>query len=66
MTDKEISALTFEEALDLLESLVSELQADSIGLEDAFELWEEGRRLHQHCRNRLDEIAEKLKEYEQE
>lgn len=66
MTDEEISALTFEEALDLLESLVAELQADSAGLEEAFGLWDEGRRLHQHCRSRLDEIAERLKEHEEE
>lgn len=66
MTEEEISALTFEEALDLLESLVAELQSDSAGLEEAFGLWEEGRRLHQHCRDRLDEIGDRLKEHEQE
>lgn len=66
MTDEEISALTFEEALDLLESLVAELQSDSAGLEEAFGLWEEGQRLHEHCQGRLDAIAERLKEREQE
>ncbi|RIK09665.1 MAG: exodeoxyribonuclease VII small subunit [Acidobacteria bacterium] len=66
MTDEEISVLTFEEALDRLESLVAELQADSAGLDEAFGLWEEGQRLHQHCRNRLDEIAQRLQEHEQE
>lgn len=66
MTDEEISALTFEEAIDLLESLVAELQGDSPGIEEAFGLWEEGQRLHKHCRDRLDEIAEKLKNHDKE
>lgn len=62
LKDEELAALTFEDAIARLEEVVTQLQSGSIGIEEAFNLWEQGKRLHQLCRSRLDTIKEKLEE----
>lgn len=60
----DLERLTFEEAMERLEEIVTKMQDDSVGLEAAFKLWEEGQRLHALCQARLDEIQATLDETE--
>jgi exodeoxyribonuclease VII small subunit len=46
-------AVTFEEALAGLESVVARLESGDVGLEEAVALFEEGRRHLAVCRERL-------------
>jgi exodeoxyribonuclease VII small subunit len=45
-----------------LEEIVAELQRQDIPLEKAFDLWEEGRKLHAHCTAILDRLKKRLEE----
>jgi exodeoxyribonuclease VII small subunit len=58
----EISALSFEEALERLEQIVAELRSPNVPLERAFELWEEGRKLHAHCNQILESMRRRLEQ----
>ncbi len=57
-----ISELSFEEALSRLESIVNELKGEEVPLEKAFELWEEGQKLHAHCTGILDRLKRRLEQ----
>jgi len=54
------TALTFEEAMIRLEQIVAELQKEDVPLEKAFDLWEEGQRLHAHCKAILEGLKKRL------
>ena len=45
--------LSFEDALQRLEALVSKLESGQAPLEESIALYEEGARLKAHCENRL-------------
>jgi exodeoxyribonuclease VII, small subunit len=49
----DISKLTFEEALNRLEQIVSRLESGQAPLEDSIALYEEGAKLKAHCEERL-------------
>ncbi len=51
----------FEEALGRLEQIVEVLEAGEVDLEKSLELFEEGRRLSEHCLARLQEMETKVK-----
>jgi len=51
----------FEEQLELLEGIVSRLEDDSVGLEEALELFEKGMTLARSCRQRLESVEEKVR-----
>ncbi len=57
-----MSELSFEAALSRLESIVTELKSEEVPLERAFELWEEGQKLHAHCTGILDRLKKRLEE----
>lgn len=60
--DPDLEGLTFEEALERLQAIVDRLEGGELGLEEAMEAFEEGRRLAEVCRARLDEAEGKLEE----
>jgi exodeoxyribonuclease VII small subunit len=51
----DIAALSFEEALAELESIVKRLESGATRLDDAISAYERGARLRQHCETRLKE-----------
>ncbi len=55
MTMDMISQLSFEEAYEELEEIVTKLETGDLPLDEAVELFERGRRLSDHCQKVLDE-----------
>ena len=51
---------SFEEALKGLEAIVNRLESGEPPLEEAIRLFEEGMRLSETCRKRLDEADRKI------
>jgi exodeoxyribonuclease VII small subunit len=51
---------SFEEALKQLEALVGRLESGEAPLEESIRLFEEGMRLSEVCRKRLDEADRKI------
>jgi exodeoxyribonuclease VII small subunit len=51
---------SFEEALRQLEALVGRLESGEAPLEESIRLFEEGMRLSEVCRKRLDEADRKI------
>ncbi|NIM07120.1 MAG: exodeoxyribonuclease VII small subunit [Armatimonadetes bacterium] len=52
--------LTFEQALDRLEEIVSSLEAGDKGLEEAIALFEEGTKLSNLCQEKLSAAQGKI------
>ncbi len=50
----------FEDALGRLETIVTNLEAGELSLEDSLRLFEEGVRLTRHCATRLDEAQRRI------
>jgi exodeoxyribonuclease VII small subunit len=50
----------FEDQLARLEEIVDRLEDDSVGLEEALELFEQGMRLAKACRTRLEAVELKV------
>ncbi len=53
--------LTFEEALDRLNTIIAELETEGINLDRSLELFAEGRQLAERCQELLGEAEEKVK-----
>ena len=56
MTDqgKDLSQMSFEEALRALEDVVRRLETGEVPLEESIDLYERGEQLRKHCQARLD------------
>lgn len=52
--------LSFEQAMDKLEEIVSHLENGEVSLEKAIELFQEGMQLSQLCGQKLDQIEGKI------
>lgn len=50
----------FEQQLERLESIVARLEDDSVGLEEALELFEGGMELATRCRQRLEAVEARV------
>ena len=50
----------FEDRLEQLEQIVARLEDDSVGLEEALELFEDGMRLARACRERLEAVEQRV------
>jgi len=50
----------FEDALNKLEKIVSQLEEGDISLEESLKLFEEGIRLSRTCNQKLDEIEKRV------
>lgn len=55
-----IDELSFDEALEQLETLANRLEAGDIPLEDALEVYERAVELFRHCRQRLTGVEERI------
>ncbi len=53
--------LTFEEALDRLNTIIAELETEGTNLDRSLELFAEGRQLAERCQELLGEAEEKVK-----
>ncbi|NOZ78780.1 MAG: exodeoxyribonuclease VII small subunit [Acidobacteria bacterium] len=50
----------FEDQLAKLEGIVARLEDDSVGLEEALDLFEEGMKLARACRVRLEAVEQRV------
>ena len=60
MSDKAVAAMSFEEAMKVLEEVVGRLEAGEVPLEDSIKLYERGAELKAHCQKKLAEAEEKV------
>lgn len=60
MTGKPIDELSFEEALEALEQVVSQLEGGQVPLEQSIALYERGDALKKHCEAKLGEAELKV------
>ena len=60
MTSKDISKLSFEQAMNELEDVVAKLENGQVPLEDSIKLYEMGNDLKIHCEQKLKEAEEKV------
>ncbi len=54
------TAQRFEDQLAKLERIVTRLEDDSVGLEEALDLFEEGMQLARACRSRLEAVEKRI------
>lgn len=59
---KPVEELTYEEAFDELQAVVTELESGELPLEESLALFERGQSLSKHCSALLEEAELKLKE----
>lgn len=60
MSDKKKNTVRFEDQLAELEGIVSRLEDESVGLEEALGLFENGMDLAKKCRARLEEVETRV------
>ena len=60
MTDKKKKADRFEDQLAQLEAIVDRLEDETVGLEEALGLFENGMDLARRCRTRLTEVEQRV------
>jgi exodeoxyribonuclease VII small subunit len=51
---------SFEEAMERLEAIVTEIESDDLGLESQFELFKEGMTLARFCDAKLKEVQKSV------
>jgi exodeoxyribonuclease VII small subunit len=56
----DISALSFEKALQALEDIVSRLEAGKVDLEESIKIYERGEALRKHCEAKLKEAEARI------
>lgn len=57
---KEEAILSFEEAMEQLEQLVSKLENGDVPLEKAIDLFQEGMKLSHLCNQKLEQVERKI------
>jgi exodeoxyribonuclease VII small subunit len=57
---KEIAKLSYEEARDELQNVVTQLEQQNVSLEASMALWERGEELAKHCEGFLSGARKKL------
>ncbi len=60
MTEKKKESERFEDQLANLEAIVARLEDESVGLEEALGLFENGMELAKKCRGRLEEVEQRV------
>ena len=60
MADKPVTEMTFEEAMQALEAVVSQLEKGDVALEQSIALYERGAALKAHCAAKLKDAEEKV------
>ena len=56
----EVSALSYEQALQQLDTLIAQLEKGDIPLDDAISAYERGTRLARHCAELLDRTEQRV------
>ena len=59
-TEKTVAEMTFEEAMQALEAVVSQLERGDVALEQSISLYERGAALKAHCAGKLRDAEEKV------
>lgn len=65
----DIEKLTYEEAFDMMKTLVDQLENGQVNLEESLKLFEDGTRLYRHCNAILEKTEMKIckfNEYKEE
>jgi len=57
---RDVSELSFEEAIRELEAVVGKLERGDVALEDSIDLYERGAKLRERCEAKLKEAEEKV------
>lgn len=57
---KQKKTKNFEEALESLEQIVSELESGNLGLDDSLNKFEEGLKSYQQCKELLESAEKKI------
>jgi exodeoxyribonuclease VII small subunit len=60
VSDKQVSEMSFEEAMAELERVVNQLERGDVPLEDSIKLYERGAALNKRCEDKLKEAEEKV------
>lgn len=60
MSDTKDAGERFEDQLERLEEIVARLEDESVGLEEALGLFENGMELAKSCRHRLEEVEQRV------
>lgn len=61
-TENDSSDERFEDQLEKLEEIVASLEDETVGLEEALELFEDGMKLAKSCRARLEEVEQRVQQ----
>src|SRR5260221_13161224 len=59
-TDGDVAALTYEQALAELDTLIQRLEGGAVNLDEAIAAYERASRLAQHCADLLDRTEQKI------
>ena len=54
MSANNVSKLTFEQSMRRLEEIIDNLESGNVELENAINLYTEGIKLQEHCKNKLE------------
>jgi exodeoxyribonuclease VII small subunit len=54
MSVNSVSKLTFEQSMKRLEEIIDNLESGNVELENAINLYSEGIKLQEHCKNKLE------------
>lgn len=60
MTDKNVSDMSFEDAMAELDVVVNKLDRGEVALEESIDLYDRGAKLKAHCETKLKEAEEKV------
>jgi len=66
MNEKSKDGERFEDQLAKLEEIVARLEDESVGLEEALDLFEGGMNLARSCKTRLEEVEQRNEDNEEE
>jgi len=61
-TDTTTDGERFEDQLERLEAIVASLEDETVGLEEALGLFEDGMKLAKSCRARLEEVEQRVRQ----
>jgi exodeoxyribonuclease VII small subunit len=61
-TKKSTESERFEDQLERLEEIVASLEDETVGLEEALGLFEDGVKLAKSCRARLEEVENRVRQ----
>lgn len=64
--EQDITALSYEDAVEKLESLLQVLEKGELSLEESLSLYEQGAALTSHCERKLDEAELRVRQWQPE